>query len=527
MMAPLDAYTGEWTSLQAAHLLRRATFATDRGTILDVVDNGLAFTIDQLMSNVALPDPPVNYQDDTDQNTPIGQTWIEQVVTGNVNGPRNRSIRAWTINLILDEGIHIKEKLTLFWHSVLVTSSVNDARMKYQYIDLIRRHALGNCKTLVEEMTVNPAMLYYLNGRDNRVGSPNENYARELLELFTLGKGPLAGPGDYTNYTEQDVEELAKALTGWRAFGSFSNEIAIPYAVYQDNRHDKTTKTLSNRLGDEAISNNDDLEYLDVVDIIFQQTETAKYICRKLYRYFLQENITPAIETDVIEPLAEVLRNGNYEIEPVLRRFLSSNHFFEEACIGTMIKNPMEQVIGLLTTTKTTYPQDDATKYAFGNQFHTRATRMQMEYFSPPDVAGWKAYYQEPSYYRQWISSVTLPERIDLVEDLIFRRIRQNDYDLTMDVLAYVDAIPMDISTDPNLLIEDLVMVFYCKPLDPVQISALKDVLIPGLPDFEWTVEYGNYLDPNETSDELKQAVTNKLKSLFHIMLTMPESFLC
>lgn len=526
-MSPLDPYMGEWTSLQAAHLLRRTTYATSRDTIQDVVDNGLSFTIDQLFSTQALPDPPINYGDDMDQNTPIGSTWINQVVTGMVNRVRNRSLNGWTINNILSEGVNIRERMVVFWHNHLVTAAFNDPRMKYQYIDLIRRHATGNFKDLVAEMTISPTMLYYLNGRQNRVGSPNENYARELLELFTLGKGDLAGPGDYTFFTEQDVEELAKALTGWRAYGNQSSEVPTPFAEYDDDRHDKTTKTLSPRLGSESITNNGANEYLDVINIIFQQSETANFICRKLYRYFLQENITPSIEVQVIDPLAEILRNNNYDIEPVLRILLGSEHFYDVNCIGTMIKNPVEQVVGLLNTTKTSYPQDDVTKHLFGHQFWRRARDMQMEYYNPPNVAGWKAYYQEPSYYRQWITSVTLPERIDLIEDLVMRRIRQNEYDLRIDPLAYVDQIPTDISTDPNKLIEDLATVFFCLPLDPTQITALKEVLIPGLPDFEWTVEYGLYLDPATTSDELKQAITNKLKSLFFTMLTMPESFLC
>jgi len=525
-MAPLDAYMGEWTSAQASHLLRRTTYASNRDSIQEVVDNGLAFTIDQLFANRPMPDPPINYRDDNDPNVPIGSTWVDKVQSNGVNGDRNRSLRGWSLNLILDEGIHIREKMTLFWHNHLVTEGVNDARMKYQYITLIRQHALGNFKTLIEEMTIDPTMLRYLNGKDNRVGSPNENYARELLELFTLGKGDPIGPGDYTFYTEVDVAELAKALTGWRSYGNNSTEIPVPYSEYDDNRHDKTTKNLSNRLGSAVITNNGENEYKDVINIIFQQDEVAKFICRKLYRYFLQETISPSTEIQVIEPLAELLRMNNYEVEPVLRTFLASEHFFDVNCFGTMIKNPIEQVASVLNATKTSVPQDDATKYEFGYYYHQRAKTMQMEYFEPPNVAGWKAYYQEPSYYRLWISSVTLPQRIDFIDDLVKRSVNRNDYRLSIDPLAYVDAIPTDISLDVNLLLSDLAASFYCQPLDPVQLTALKEVLIPGLPDMEWEMEYGAYLNPETTSDELKGAIQNKLKDLFRAMLTLPEFFL-
>jgi len=192
-----------------------------------------------------------------------------------------------------------------------------------------------------------------------------------------------------------------------------------------------------------------------------------------------------------------------------------------------MIKNPIEHIASILHSTKTTIPQDDVTKYEFGNYFFIRARNMQMEYFSPPNVAGWKAYYQAPAYYRLWISSVTLPERIDLTDDLVLRRVTRNNIRLSIDPLAYVDAIPTDISTDVNLLLNDLASSFFCQPLDPTQLLALKDVLLPGLPDMEWNMEYGNYLNPDTTSDELQRAIQNKLKDLFRAMMTMPEFFLC
>ncbi len=524
---PLDTYAGQWTKLQAAHLLRRTTFATNRDLIQEVTDNGLSFTLDQLFASKTFPQPPINYYFDEDPNIPIGSTWVDKRFAEGGDGYRKRSIGGWTINLLIDEGIHIREKMTLFWHNHLVTESINDARLRYQYIDLLRRMSIGNFKTLIEEITINTTMLYYLNGRDNKIGSPNENYSRELLELFVIGKGALAGAGDYTNYTEVDVEELAKALTGWRAFGRRSEEIDTPYSEYVGNRHDTSTKTLSHRFGNATISDNGKDEYLDVINTIFQQDEVAKFICRKLYRYFLQETISPSTEIQVIEPLADILRSNNYEIEPVLRTLFASEHFYDPNCIGTMIKNPLEQIVSAINTTKTVIPQDDRTKYEFGYYFHQRGKTMQMEYFNPPNVAGWKAYYQEPSYYRLWISSVTLPERVDFIDDLVIRSVKKNDYRLAIDPLGYVDQVPTDISKDPNLLIADLASTFFCNPLDTAQVDGLKEILIPGLPDFEWTVEYGNYLDPATTSDELKKAIENKLQDLFRAMLTMPEFFLC
>ncbi|MBK9745017.1 MAG: DUF1800 family protein [Saprospiraceae bacterium] len=110
---------------------------------------------------------------------------------------------------------NIREKMTMFWHNHFVTADINDPRYNYIYISLLRKNALGNFKQLTKDITIDPAMLNYLNGRDNTGQAPNENYARELMELFTLWQSPLAGPGDYTTYTEDDIKEMARVLTGW------------------------------------------------------------------------------------------------------------------------------------------------------------------------------------------------------------------------------------------------------------------------------------------------------------------------
>ena len=176
---------------------------------------GLDVAMDLIFATQPVPPPPVNPNFTDDPNTPIGETWVDKAVTPNVTGLqgfRDQSLRSWTLNLIRTEGINIQEKMVLFWHNHFPTADLNDSRYVYKYSTLLRQFALGNFKELTKQMTLEPAMLRYLNGRENTAASPNENYARELLELFTIGKGPLAGPSDYTNYTEQDVVEMAKVL---------------------------------------------------------------------------------------------------------------------------------------------------------------------------------------------------------------------------------------------------------------------------------------------------------------------------
>ena len=139
---------------------------------------------------------------------------------------RTNSLKAWNFNTLVESGVNIREKLVLFWHNhfAIQISVARDPNFAYHYSKLLRDSSLGNFKDLVGKITIDSWMLDYLNGHTNRLNSPNENYARELFELFTIGKGDLAGPGDYTTFTETDVVEAAKVLTGWRYFGRFSKD---------------------------------------------------------------------------------------------------------------------------------------------------------------------------------------------------------------------------------------------------------------------------------------------------------------
>ena len=183
----LEPFAGEWTFEQAAHLLRRATFGPSVDHIKEAVANGLDATIEQLFADLDLPAPPINFDEEEDPHVPIGQTWITAPYNDNKNVKpyRWRSFRAWIVMNIVEEGISIREKMTLFWHNHFAVNNVNDPRFIYRYFNLLRSNAWGNFKDLVKDMTIEPAMLRFLNGNQNTESAPNENYARELLELFT------------------------------------------------------------------------------------------------------------------------------------------------------------------------------------------------------------------------------------------------------------------------------------------------------------------------------------------------------
>jgi uncharacterized protein (DUF1800 family) len=529
-VAGLEPYAGAWGYEQAAHLLRRATFGVPHSQINAYAGKSLKILLDDLFKAQTLPAPPINY-DATDEVVPVGSTWINAVYILDANkqitnmGYRDRSLRAWTTELLLDTTtVSIREKMTLFWHNHFSINGIADPKFYYNYIDTLRKNALGNFKDLVKKITVDPTMLIFLNGNQNTNTAPNENFARELLELFTIGKGPLAGPGDYTNYTETDVKEIARAMTGWRDIGYRSTDPVVSIGnAFRATAHDIKTKTLSARFDKKVINNNLEKEYGDVVDIIFTKDEVARFISRKLYRYFVFYTITDEVETKVIQPMAKLLIDNKYDIVLALRALLSSAHFFETQNSGLIIKNPIEFSFGAIRQFGWNIPKDTLGKNRTLYSLFLTIAPQQMVYFSPPDVAGWKAYYQAPVFNRIWINVTTLIARMKYTDALSYASLNLNGVKLYLDVLAVVAT--LDDPADPNTMIKDLVKALMPQPLAVGQYAYLKDVLLHGVPDYEWTNAYLTYqAKPDDKT--ARSGVETKLRTLVKAMLNMPEYFL-
>lgn len=522
----LAPYTGEWTFQQAAHLLRRAMFAPTYAQIKAAVEQGLDATLAQLFQELPLPDPPVNYFFENDPYVPIGETWIDAPYSREINiaNHRNRSLRAWQIGVLLTEGVSIREKLTLFWHNHFATNNVNDPKFVYRHITLLRENAWGNFRELVKKVTIDPTMLRFLNGNQNRNGAPNENYARELMELFTLGKGDQVGPGDYSTFTEQDVAEMARALTGWRDRGFNAANPDVPIEAYfQPNRHDTTPKQLSHRFDNAVINDMGDQEYAYVVDLIFEKPEVARFISRKLYRWFVYYEIDEATEMNVIEPMANLLVSNNFEIKPIVEVLLRSEHFFDILSIGPMIKNPIDFIVSSAKPFALSYGEDLRTQYEAWYQIFRQTPLMQMEYFNPPEVAGWKAYYQEPLYYRIWINASTLPKRMTLTDTLATSGFRIGQTRIKIDVLQFIKT--LDDPYDPNNVIVEFAKILMPQPLTDNQRKLLKEIILPGLPDDVWSNEYVRY-EENPNDMQLANIIDTKLRNLLRTMLNMPEFYL-
>jgi len=527
----LIPYAGSWTFEQAAHLLRRTTFGPTNAQIEWAVDQGLTFTLAKLFEEIPMPAPPLNAFFEDDPWVPVGETWINGPYPPNdvtlFTSYRFRSLTSWTIGLLWQEGIHIREKLTLFWHNHFPVNAVEDPKFLYRYVNTLRTHAWGSFRQLTKDITIDPAMLRYLNGNQNKKEAPNENYARELLELFTIGKGPLAGPGDYTNYSEQDIQQIARVLSGWRDFGITVESPDGDFGSYfTPDRHDDGIKTLTSHFNSAVITNLGDQEYAHLIDIIFQQDEVARFICRKLYRWFVFHEIDPAVEEDIIQPMAQILIANDYQIKPALLALLGSEHFFDVQYKGLIIKNPFEHLMSILKTfdVETSTPLDQ--RYDSWYRIWGFCKNIQMTYFEVPEVAGWQAYYREPLYYRNWLNASTLPLRMSYSDGLAnngFFPFQANGEVMRVDVLKFLST--LDTPEDPNAIVDQCALILFPKPISPERKAALKEILLPGLPDFEWTVEYLAYAaDP--TNPAYANPVEAKLRGLIRAIVTMPDFFL-
>ncbi|MEX0586120.1 MAG: DUF1800 domain-containing protein, partial [Pirellulales bacterium] len=272
----------------------------------------------------------------------------------------------------------LRERMTLLWHNHFATSAtkVNRLPLMLRQNGLMRRHALDRFRPLLEAMGRDPAMLLWLDGANSVKGRPNENYARELMELFSLGVG---------NYQEADVKEAARALTGWH--------LDDEKAVFVTERHDEGEKTVLGQKGRWRDS--------DIVRIVLEHPAAGRWLARRLFRQFVSEAESPP--DALIEPLAEQLRKSDYDVAGCVRTILSSNAFYSEAAWRARVKSPVDYVVGLLRTLSASVPVDDLGDAMQG---------IGQSLFAPPNVKGWDG-------GRAWLNSATLVARHNLAWRLV------------------------------------------------------------------------------------------------------------
>lgn len=514
----LDPYQGPWTKAQAAHLLRRTTFGLKKAHLDQMLALGnAADAVDAILAvPTAVPAPPVNNYNNTDYsdpNVPSGQTWVDAPFDVDAEGFRIESWRGWWLNRMVDADANIQEKMTLFWHNHFATQTTSLFRATpiYKHNKLLRANALGNFKTFVKSVTLNQFMLYYLNGYLNNVIAPDENYARELQELFTVGKD------SGSTYSEDDVVAAARVLTGW-TFDANGD------TVFRPQLHDIGFKVFSAYYNNTVIqgNTNGDQELDALLNMIFQKEDVSLHVCRKIYRFFVYYKIDAAVEANVIVPMAQILRDNNYEIQPVMRALLLSEHFFDAANKGCQIKNPLDQVVGLLRNYNLSLPGPTLfDQYFIRLSINYFCGALQMLPGDPPNVAGWPAYRQVPNYYRIWINSDTIRNRNVISDVMAFVGVDVGTDKLIIDHVAF--AAQFSNPGDPNVLIDDILTILYPMSVSPLKKLFLKSILLSGQSsDYYWTDAWNAHIN-NPADPMAYQTVWFRLASLHKYLMNLAE----
>jgi hypothetical protein len=295
------------------------------------------------------------------------------------NGIETQRLGLWWANRMLRTRRPLEEKLTLFWHGHFATgeNKVRDYRMMLRQNEMLRANASGNLRDLLLGILKDPAMLVYLDNGENVKKHPNENFGRELLELFTMGVG---------NYTERDVREAARAFTGW------TNDVLA--FKFDADQHDAGEKTFLGRTG---AFNGD-----QIIDIILAQPVTAEFVASKIYRYFVREDIAKPVRTE----LARTFRESGYRMKPLLKQMFLSKDFYGPPSCATQIKSPVHLVVS-------TYRKMDLREIPTIPDFGRMTSALGQTLFEPPNVAGWAG-------GRTWITPTTLLQRGNLFRDVLF-----------------------------------------------------------------------------------------------------------
>lgn len=577
---PLTPHSGPLGRRGAAHLLRRATYGPTIGQIKTFSSLTAAQAIQQLYHQ-AIPDapPPV----DPDTNEP----WVLTGVTDpeKMEFEYQEFFKRWFVGQMMSAGVpagqslaySAREKLVFFIHTHLtaIAEKIGSSRAMYYQNQLFRLYALDgvtspvipadklNFKELSKKVCVDNAMLNLLDGTINIRGG-NENFGRELLELYSIGRGLEGsdvtvglGQGDYFYYTEDDVQAAAKVFSGFQFDDDF--EVIDPDTLLPRGRvrgsvtnasaHENNPKQFSARFGNTLIEPDPLLlngtepteesaldEISQLIDLIYEQEETANHICRKIYRFFMYHEITDTINTNIILEMANTFRTNNFKLQPVIEELLSSQHFYTnnsapyiDDSFGGIIKSPLDLVLGTYRLFDIQVPSITSDAAGFyertGSVVGMMRESMGMDFYQPYDVAGYDAYHQFPIYHRSWITVNNLTNRYNFIYTFLpdiglYQFIRDNIdlaeasdarrlvIDLASFVLPRTENLTFDTTVDESqeaTLTSERLLYFKNKFLD---------IFDPD-PETAWTERYTTQTGIN--------TMEGQLQNLFNAMLQSPE----
>jgi uncharacterized protein (DUF1800 family) len=442
-----------WDLKKAGHLFRRAAFGATHAELEQAVKAGPKATIDGLLTG-GEPNPDFDRTSDfmaDPRSLPASSD--------------NTRLSAWWLWRILHTAHPLREKLSVFWHNHFATShaKVQNAQFMVGQYRLIHRHALGDFRELLHGLSFDPAMLVWLDAKESKKGKPNENYARELMELFSLGIG---------NYTETDIREAAKAFTGY--------DVKAGKMAFDPKQHDDGEKKVLGKAGKWKGD--------DIVRICLDQPACPRFLARKLYAFLVSETATPT--DDLIQPLAEQYRASGFDTAKLVETILRSNHFFSPAAYRQRVKGPVDFAVGIVRGLEGTVGPLPLAE---------ELEKLGQALFAPPSVKGWDG---GPT----WLNAQTLLFRQNLA--LALTSTEDNRFGRRCDPAA---ALAKHNRTTDEQVVDFLLGVFVQHDVP----KAAREKLLAYL------AESKNAKTPAFwTSDDVTH---HRLRTVAHLTLTLPE----
>jgi uncharacterized protein (DUF1800 family) len=464
-----DSFSLRW----AGHLFRRAGLGTGLGDLRAAVGKGLDATLKRLLEG--------------DEGAEVRERLLVSVGDKMVSDDKPDELRGWWVYCMIHNAYPLREKLTLFWHNHFATSIAKVGRPTLMYAQnkLLRKHALGSFRGLLKEVSRDPAMIVWLDNNANVKGKPNENYAREVMELFSLGVG---------NYTEKDVREAARAFTGWH-----TNEAGDRYE-FNAKEHDDGPKTVLAQTGN---WNGD-----DVVRILLEQPQAARFLVRKLYRYLVSETHDPP--ATLLEPLAESFRKSDYDMTALLKTMLRSRHFFSEYAYRQRLKCPVEFVLGAARAVAHTTEEQDTVRLPPG-PLANRMAAMGQDLFAPPNVKGW-------AYGKAWLNTSTVLARNNFAGQVASGRVAVETYDPPA-----LDSAPAFVpnSPEPDAVYDPADLVKQAKLTEPAKVvDFLLDLFLQGDAPAPARAKLVAFVAEGKPKDK---ALGGRVREAAHTIMCMPE----
>jgi len=538
-LAPLSSNLGV---SRAKHLLRRACFHYNKDLLYTISGLNVDQAIDYL-----LQDNTVSYEEPYDplpSDSPHGYWLSSNEYPPDIpNQGRKRGLLSqwWFYNMVNRN--NLKDKLLFFLHTTFTISKgdIGASHYFYDHLRLLEFYSDGNLRELAKKITMDNAMLNYLDNTQNNANNPNENYAREFLELFTITKGEQIGEGDYTTYTEDDVIQAARVFSGFKTMldrSIIDADTGIPMGRISVNQHDQVDKIFSQAFDNYELQAGTDQnsiidELHEFVDMVFDREATAKAYVEKLYRFFVKSEWSSSDDTNIINPLTQLLIDNDYEIMPVVRTILSSQHFYDagdsdpsDEILGSIIKSPLQLLSSAIRNLGFVIPnpnEDMENYYKFSKFFldNTFFPMSGMILFGPSTVAGYPAVFQAPDYDRQWFSSSTILARYRMIECLISGRNALGGNGQFGSSVDTVSIIQNNISSPGNIynLVNDIAEILYPFGIQQGRIEYFAELVLDGYPGYYWEDTWNNFLADGDDT-----IVRNKLNILIGAMFNAAEN---